>query len=133
MSMADLKVGDKVHVEFDGVVNEEPVSWGDGRLSMTVRIQTPDLYVHDICHSSAVITRTDPLNWPPQLGDVWEAGAHDYTVRKHSWSESVVVTPMEGGNAYSEEYSDKRCRLDAFKALKPVLARRRAPAEDYPF
>lgn len=62
----------------------------------------------------------EPSSWPPQVGDIWEAGDHEYCVRlHHGWADEIVIEGIDVNLFY------RAFRLADFMALNPVLVRRR--------
>lgn len=62
-------------------------------------------------------------NWPPQVGDVWEANGVEYYARRHASHDSAVLQPFNGiGSYYRIHLPSDRVE---FKALKPTLKYRR--------
>lgn len=116
--MQEFKKGQRVKVEYEGVVD-----WFDGealqlsrddsrKVSRLVRVDT----------FNTKVTLLDPADWPPQVGDIWEAEGKEYYGRE-------CRTAMEPGvyvgaiHAAGRDYMPGQ--LDGFKALNPVLVRRR--------
>jgi hypothetical protein len=122
-----LESGTKVHVEFDGQVygNQYPGNW--------ISVLDDDGIIHKIWPKDAparpVHTVSEPANWPPEPGDVWEAKGYDY-VTYNSLGETALYPAAGIGNG--------RCSyvgagsgygygkgLPDFKALAPTLVHRR--------
>src|SRR5262249_9488841 len=83
-------------------------------------------YTHYIYpRSSADTTKITVQNWPPQVGDIWEARGQEYYIREYTLGGGgVVIEPFTVPHcADSAGWED--ARLDDFKALNPVLVRRR--------
>jgi hypothetical protein len=114
--MAEFKKGLRVKVEIEGIVESTSSYHG------CADIRDNRGYAHFICVTSdaVTVTPTDPPDWPPQVGDIWEAEGTEYYVRP-SISErgEVVIIGFEGHKDYIQP------RFDLFKALNPVLVRRR--------
>lgn len=66
------------------------------------------------------ITRLDPDNWPPQLGDIWEAEGEEYVAIDSSLDESPVLFNVDN---YGSDYHIRT--HEAFKKKNPILVRRR--------
>ena len=88
---------------------------------------------HDFSNSIKLeyITLADPANWPPQVGDVWEADGLDWYVRQYQGrAGSMVVEPFDKDNhpditySYSDIYPSHG-QLEDFVNLEPTLVRRR--------
>lgn len=115
--MNEFKKGQRVHVEFDAEI---------------VSVGNTCLVVHHGGHNSWVspsttkVTLANPVDWPPQVGDIWEAEGQEYYAEE--WKrDSLTVQPFshrDSNFAYSdrEEYAKS---LNDFKALSPTLVRRR--------
>lgn len=117
-----FKIGDRVHVEFDGTVDESIIyGW-------TV-IQDESGLSHQLWTTGIdrLARLSDPENWPPRIGDVWEAKGTEYFARSHSiHATRPVMHPVAGGDCYYDATTVYRTRtMDAFKALGPKLLRRR--------
>jgi hypothetical protein len=108
-------VGTRVHVEFDGVVHK---GYGDVH-PLHVAVSDGGS-LHHLHLMSDNVTVIPPADWPPQIGDIWEADGHEYYVRQHCFDTERYA--VEGFNQETGSYSDD---LDDFKALNPVLIRRR--------
>jgi hypothetical protein len=112
--MTGLKPGTRVHVEFDATVTE----FADTYLRVAAG---PTAYVYFFRRENVVVTALPPENWPPQVGDTWQAGEDLYYVR--AWVGSggtlVVANFTSEGCAFSDGYGP--CALDKFKELSPVL------------
>jgi hypothetical protein len=121
--MADFRTGDKVHVEFDGVVTSR---YEGGWLVIE---DGGSWYRHQIWATGAekVVTRLEPKNWPPQPGDIWAvAGAaedQEWFARTATFGR-VVLDGAETGSQVHYGYSSE-FGFDKFKALNPRLVRRR--------
>ena len=106
----DVKVGSKVHVEFDGTVNYDNE---DG--SFDVEIAGTDKTIEYI--PSRFLETND---WPPQVGDIWEVNGDEYFVRKaRRGYDGVYIASCNTSTDYLNEM------IDQFKALNPSLVRRR--------
>ena len=115
-----FRPGQRVHVEFDAeVASKQPYT----------------TLVHLYSNSGALlvvnakdVTPLDPENWPPQIGDIWEANGREYFARSHRGNDLwLVLDGFETREFYSDApgYSTSHKTLDQFKALNPTLARRR--------
>jgi hypothetical protein len=101
--------GQRVHVEFDGViaVNAKHSAYVDSG-NETRWVDHKDM------------TPLDPENWPPQVGDIWEVDGKECYVRAHTCRASLVISSFDGtGDCWYD--SD----FDNFKSLSPTLVRRR--------
>jgi hypothetical protein len=106
--MSELKEGQRVKVELEGVlslVDKEGVY---------VRVPADRSYAHWIWLEHAKVTPLDPPDWPPRVGDIWEAEGREWFAR--ITSETSIFIP---------EDNNPSVLLAAFKALNPVLVRRR--------
>lgn len=119
--MSEFKNGQRVKVELEGKII--------------------DTYSHDACvkildddtesggwnhyvylMSPAVkVTPAGPAGWPPQVGDIW--ATRDGFGPVGEWF--CQSSRMHGFVMRSEDTSNTRVVLDEFKALNPVLVRRR--------
>lgn len=118
--------GQRVHVEFDGVVCEpdggtDPENWIGVRNNDGMGLG----YIHHFWRSSedGEITPLVPVSWPPRVGDIWEADGNEYFVRPHSSlrRDDTVVESL----SRSPQRFYYTSGLDDFKALNPRLIRRR--------
>lgn len=110
------KKGQRVKVELEGEIRNPDsyngCAWivaGDGEYSHYVYL--------DSSTAGVKVTLADPEDWPPQVGDIWEADGKEWFVRKNTDSRVRVV--------FVSEDNDMRVELENFKALNPVLVRRR--------
>ena len=124
--MTEYKRGQRVRVEVEGVID-----WtlSDGRIRLRqpsgfadyVRVTAPD----------AKVTVLDPPDWPPQVGDIWEADGMEYHAEEWHRDPYDPVTLVLQPSSHRPDtwaYSNDSCyekNLDDFKALNPVLVRRR--------
>jgi hypothetical protein len=101
--MNRFSVGDKVHVEFDGVVKHLPGTSESYRCGYIVTDDRNHNYheVFDNSLYSSVIARTDPANWPPKANDVW------YSEKTHDWfhvfTAGVIRRTGMGGTVIHED------------------------------
>lgn len=132
-----IKPGTKVHVEFDGVV-EEPESYDAldpdrHTLSLYTKVSPYGfLKVRDkkrhlyhyvwIDAGSPLVTVTEPTDWEkygrPQIGDIWEAEGKEYAALSAFRPDDGNVILHGVDNVIIYEVSE-------FKALNPRLVRRR--------
>lgn len=118
--------GQPVHVEFDGTVSRQLHEYG---VEIQVEIQSADDAYMTI--NVRYITPLDPENWPPQVGDIWEADGKEYVAHANAIDPtSVVVCPIERSSSIGPWWDDKGPQADGslfgnFKALGPTLVRRR--------
>ncbi len=125
--MEEFSKGQRVRIEIEGTVSltvdntwlqVHPDGYGPGTdLSLSLK--------------GIKVTLLDPPNWPPQVGDIWEKGGMEYHAeewRRASLTDvGLVLQPYshrDDNYAYSDQKSYMR-NLDDFKALNPVLVRRR--------
>jgi hypothetical protein len=115
--MTDYKVGQRVHVEFEGVITDLESK------DCCLKVETAQGFNHYVyvdkwdgpqADTGAKVTLADPENWPPQVGDIWEAAGKEYFAVV-GWG-IVALVPAEDGRAQD---------LKPFKTLNPVLVRRR--------
>ena len=116
MKRADLKHGQKVHVEFDAVV---------GRLTTKgAWVESSAGTTHSI--PAEYMTLTDPENWPPQVGDIWELDGEEYYARANR---SIRVRGTVVLDAFEADrhsiYEHDSAEWDNFKNCFPTLVRRR--------
>lgn len=103
--MSKFRKGQRVHVEFDGVVCGVDE---DGWLAVE-----NGLYIHQIWHDDTgrVVSVADPEFWPPTLGEVWAAENGDlYFAQSSAAVEKVLLRAARHFAAYY---------VDDFKALNP--------------
>jgi hypothetical protein len=119
--MQRFKVGQRIHVEYNGTLAAQ----GDG-MKATIKVDNPPygdrLYLVNL--TEVKITQADPKDWPPQVGDIWEADGREWYAREHSLDDlGIVVESFDHPNGKPSHY--QRGTLADFKALNPVLVRRR--------
>jgi hypothetical protein len=81
------------------------------------------------------VEKLNPVDWPPQVGDIWEADGLEYcawscTLNKYGTMEpyqSIALTPFDGTDLPS--YVDYR-GMEDFRHLNPKLIRRREATEE---
>ena len=114
--MTEFKAGQRVKVEYEGTVRRA----GDNSLT----ILSDDGKYRLVNANKARVTIMDPPNWPPRVGDIWEAEGREYFTRGHSLRDDIIIEPFDMGNPGPKwQYADEF--LDDFKALNPTLVRRR--------
>ena len=114
--------GQRVHVEFDGVIDLPCTNSAYVTSGNTTRW---------VSHKD--ITPLDPENWPPQVGDIWEVEGEEYFAQANAIDRSVVVVPIERSSDIGPWWDGESPRgispvesyIDNFKALGPTLVRRR--------
>jgi hypothetical protein len=114
--MTEFKKGQRVRVEFEGIVD-----WFDGevlQLSSDIPRESHRLVKVDTFNTK--VTPAGPADWPPQVGDIWEAEGEEYYACDDAFGDGIRVESFDYGK-HSESYKN----LDPFKALNPVLVRRR--------
>lgn len=113
--MQKIKVGQRVHVEYDGVVTR---TWND-----RIHVQGPDDNTH-VYHEGVPITPAKPVSWPPQAGDIWKAGPREWVTVLHHDAKLAMwpVYDVDLGETYGLTGGSD---TDLFLALNPVLVRRR--------
>ena len=107
--MQEFKAGQRIKVEYTGIIPES----GKGT---DARLLFEGVYLQVRPLEDIKVTLADPKDWPPQMGDIWEANGREYYVQS-SLSRKVVVRPDDTMHAQPS--------LESFKALNPVLVRRR--------
>ena len=123
--MSRFKKGERVRVVIEGEVNT--YSKGGG-LYEAIYVTTGNGYE---CHyvllgiagspkGTVSVERLDPAGWPPQVGDIWEADGREYCVQKWPLGAKVRVSSFDAPDTYWYAIE-----LEGFKALNPVLVRRR--------
>src|ERR1019366_10345025 len=109
--------GQRVHVEFDGVIDLPCTNSAYVTSGNTTRW---------VSHKD--ITPLDPENWPPQVGDIWEAEGTEYYVRENrsrGLLDTIVVDRFaREGRVFSESRLNGTANLNTFKSLSPTLVRR---------
>jgi hypothetical protein len=69
--------------------------------------------------SPMAVERADPVDWPPELGDIWKIGPDEFVVAyDHSYRQPVAI-PIDGG------FSNYSFESPEFRNRNPVLVRRR--------
>lgn len=127
-------VGDKVRIEFDATIIDGPNS-AVGRLYTYTVTQKAGAssgathYVYLTEDNARVTKPAEPESWPPQAGDIWNAGGIEYFV--YSGILGLNAFPFDGASSGRESYSESPMgnSLSDFKALSPVLVRRRSNAD----
>jgi hypothetical protein len=113
--MTEFKAGQRVKVEFGGTLK-----YLDDE---TMEIRTDDDYFYYIApgrEPGITITPLDPENWPPQVGDIWEADGGEFLARKSvAGRDAIVCIPVD------EMPRHYAMDTEPLKALNPVLVRRR--------
>lgn len=112
--MSEFKRGQRVHVEFDGVVTAE------GNTGVYVKPDGKYLGVGWV--PDVTVTPLEPPSWPPQVGDIWEADGREWFARINLDHKNKTVMVSEIGRLHFN--------LDTFKALNPALVRRRGQLWD---
>jgi hypothetical protein len=128
--MSHPKPGQRVRVEFDGTVTRIEDGW------LVVEQDEYPCFEHQLWlpvsgDQQPVYTQLDPAFWPPQIGDIWEAGGFEYMIRD-ARSASVTTRRTVG---YDKGYPlvspldhaapTMRGRFDDLLAASPKLIRRR--------
>lgn len=136
--MAKLANGTRVHVEFDGTTVDEPWvglvvkyppvmddgSGGGGFVAVCDYAGVVHLLWRTDCgNGPEVFERAEPEFWPPQAGDIWEANGTEYFVRVNRCVRHELV--IEAVESTAGLWSFWHYDLDKFRALNPVLIRRR--------
>jgi hypothetical protein len=131
--MTEFKRGQRIRVVMESTVERV---YSDGRITFYAPASGFREYVtvDTVDDTLGVLVEVmDPPNWPPQVGDVWEADGKDFYVRQYQG---------DGGSRVIEEfnygfprlrYTDKASAMSGsgyltladFKGLNPVLVRRR--------
>jgi hypothetical protein len=113
--MTEYRKGQRVKVQFEGVIikgseasNYVTVGQLDGQFGLP---HGDRVTVH--CE---MVTRLEPENWPPQVGDVWTANGLEWFARQHLAGGIAAMVPEDGAPAWD---------VSQFKHLGPVLVRRR--------
>lgn len=119
--MNEFKEGQRVKVEYEGTV--APCGGGMDAVIKSKDAPYDDrLYLLDL--AGIKVTLLDPPDWPPRVGDIWEAEGREYYVCGSSVKGGVIIEPFNVTNPGSKwQYADEL--LDDFKALNPTLVRRR--------
>lgn len=119
------KPGQRVHVEYDGVIDNDPAG---GRVVVRDSIGDRHFYIPD---DVVTITPAEPANWPPQVGDVWEADGQDWYVRRYYGTSGTYVIESFDGRNHGNYFTDSPYggSVDEFKERNPVLTRRRGEPE----
>jgi hypothetical protein len=114
--MQEFKEGQRVKVEFEGVILDT-YSY-DGCVKLLDDGAKEDGWNHYVyLNSPAVkVTLADPKDWPPQVGDIWEAEGREYFIQE-SMSRGMVIRP--------DDTMHTALSVEGLKRLSPVLVRRR--------
>jgi len=121
--MTEFKIGQRVKVELEGTI--VGLESHDG----CIKIWSDQEYAHYVCvdrwsggqiDTGAKVTLTGPENWPPQVGDIWEADGGEFVARKSlAGRDYIVCIPVD------DIHGHYAMETAPFKALNPVLVRRR--------
>jgi len=106
--MTEFKKGQRVHVEYVGVIQDThpELLW--------VHPDDPDVGAFSV--PVKAVTLADPKDWPPQVGDIWEGRGMEWFARKGELSDNMILAPERGDDDWTQQ---------EFKALNPILVRRR--------
>jgi hypothetical protein len=117
--VTEYPVGARVRVEFDGeIANYTSL----GTKGHNVAVRRDNGFVHSV-RPEDVAGILEPSNWPPQVGDIWNADGKEFYVRADTIvPDSLVAASFDGLAAY---WLDTAEDVDDFKALNPTLVRRR--------
>lgn len=123
--------GRRVRVSFEGNIHFYDPTYVSQRVSIAP--DSPDGRKVDITWvEKEFITFPVPEDWPPRLGDIWEAEGQEYIVETYLLRDDpiIVVQPIDQtgrGCAARFAYSDSSVskNLSSFADLDPVLVRRR--------
>jgi hypothetical protein len=119
--MTEYKAGRRVKVEFEGTVTAA----GDDYLRVRQEGRPFSATGVTIAVEHATITLADPPDWPPQVGDIWEAEGQEYYVRQSVRKGGrVAVEPFASIAAGGLRFWNTDL-LGEFKAHSPKLLRRR--------
>ena len=78
--MTEFTKGQRVHVEFDGTVENYPL--GTGVYVRRISLGTGVYVRGDDGVLNLSITLTDPPGWPVQAGDIWRRGDSEWFVTR---------------------------------------------------
>jgi hypothetical protein len=107
--------GQRVKVELRGEIVD---IHGKSELTYVVKTGSGNVWVYP--NTAPTITMLDPENWPPQVGDIWEADGREYYVRWNGSTKRPAVASFDNTDTYW--YAEG---LEGFRKLSPVLMRRR--------
>lgn len=120
--MTEFKKGDKVKVkgtEFAGTVTD--VYWSNQRVDIEPVVGGIQARVVGL--PAEWLQLAEPYSWPPQVGDIWvTADEAEFYVVSHGLR--VWARPMRAEEGLTYDVGDSK-ELERFKALEPVLVRRR--------
>lgn len=108
--MGEFKAGQRVKVEYEGtvvVVHHEP------KLAYVIQRGGRNAWMYP---EHSTITLLDPADWPPQVGDIWEANGQEWFACRRHDDGALLIKPDDGGGMWDTK---------TFKSLNPVLVRRR--------
>lgn len=133
--------GDRVHVEFDGEINEtrsgedaEYIPEGQGQYDnygdwgfVEVRDDTGTIHLiwvnGDRDFGPEVIEAVEPSNWPPRAGDIWSAEDKEYFVIDSAGARVSFAHNVKTDSG--TVYATSNMSLVLFAAIEPELIRRR--------
>lgn len=126
--MSELKPGQRVRIELEGVIPE----MGGGCDASFITRRHPEyetfnsgrLYVKSLTNFK--VTVLDSADWPPRVGDIWEAEGREWAARDiyDDNPNQVVLTVLDYPGLQAPPIVHQHS-LDDFKALNPALVRRR--------
>lgn len=114
MSEFKFKHGQKIHVHLDsdGVVDAR---YNNGELD--VRLPNGKL----ILIQDEYVTASGPEYWPPEPGDIWEAGEREFYIRTSNVPDYLFAASDNGRAGFLLD----TLGLDKLQNMNPVLVRRR--------
>jgi hypothetical protein len=116
--MVYYKAGQRVKVEYEGTV---AFAFSDGRhigIYQDGAVGTGS--GTQVLVKTAIVTLLDPPDWPPRVGDIWEAQGQEYYVRrKFARMDGYAIESFTSAERWIGE------TLDEFRAISPKLLRRR--------
>jgi hypothetical protein len=127
--MTEYKKGQKIRVSFETTVDRaesRPTPPGGHGFNFytpggTYIFVSPDQESFD----KYTIEILDPENWPPQIGDVWEAEGADYYAKAYGYK-NIHIGRFDNKTGGFSDSPDWARTIDKFKELSPVLVRRRS-------
>lgn len=115
-SYSQLKRGDRVRItrEFEVTTSDmwDGVKSKDNRKYRIAAAESSSMPGFEVVK----LTRLEPENWPPQLGDIWSdpKSGTEYHISTENWSKTLIAKP-------ADQYSNQSLTRDDLKRRNPEL------------
>jgi hypothetical protein len=119
----EFKKGDRVKITLTDLTVTTTGTAANGH---RMEVQDPEGRYYSITtgQPNAEIERLPPEGWPPREGDIWRTGDVEFVVLRQ-YAGDIYIKRIASTKILAESVYDSHCGFKAFKALNPVLARRR--------